>query len=124
MTKEMMSYWDVMPLEMQEYILVWKSVAEECDKMKAVMRELHKLWACPYTQYATLPWNSQCEPASSMVSICLRCSVFEHQIIHVKHRRDCECHQCFDQRFVERTTKPPRVYGPNQICKSLQPTKV
>ena len=47
MTKEMMSYWDVMPLEMQEYILVWKSVAEQRDKMKAVMKELHKLWVCP-----------------------------------------------------------------------------
>ena len=97
MTKEMMSYWDVMPLEMQEYILVWKSVAEQRDKMKAVMKELHKLWVYPYTQYATLPWNSPCEPTSSMVFICSRCSVFGHQIIHVKRRRDFECHQCFDQ---------------------------
>ena len=117
MTKETFSYWDVMPPG-QEYILLWKSVGEQRDKVKAVMKELYKLWLCPYTQCETPPWNSPCGLASSMVLICSRCSMFGPLIIHVKPRQDCKYRQCFDQGFVERT-KPPRVFGPNQICKSL-----
>ena len=94
MAKETMSYWDVMPPEMQEYILVWKSVGEQRDKMKAVMQELEQLWVCPYNQYATLPWNSPCEPPSSPVFLCSSCSMFGHQVIHVKPKGDYTCRTC------------------------------